>query len=51
MFKLTVKTPERRSDAVLVFLLLTLSIFHIFSSASIVKLLNCEHVIAGRDHY
>ena len=34
--KLTVKAPERRQDAVLVFLLLILNIFYTSSSVSIV---------------
>ena len=44
--KLTIKTPERQNDAigaVLVFLLLTLNIFHTCSS---VYTVNFEHVIA-----
>ena len=46
MSKLTIKTLEPRRVVVLVSLLLTLNIFHIFSSVSII---NFEHAIAGCD--
>ena len=53
--KLTIKTPERRdvTGVVLVFLLLTLNIFHTFSSVSIVdfKKVNISWVYYGESEH
>ena len=48
--KLTIKTPERRlNDVVLVFLLLTMNMFHIFSSVCLVDFK--QVTVACRMHY